>query len=190
MPTARQFDQIPPFPSGTPLVPLPKVSLQELQGKSKAETRRMFEACCEWGFLLDLKNSYEGEILLQDAEKMFLLTTETFALDQSILDSYDYKPPHDITGYKQKGKLKTDDGKTDCMELYTIRQDDIHGNCPRRNNAGPIEVKRADIGEFLRHAHSVVDVILARLDEQLGLEAGTPWWSGRADCFAARYITS
>ncbi|KAG8412205.1 hypothetical protein J3458_014396 [Metarhizium acridum] len=75
--------------------------------------------------------------------------------------------------YKQKGKLKTDDGKTDCMELYSINQDDMLGNCPFRKNVGPIEDKRADICEFIKHAHSVADVILARLDEQLGLEPGT-----------------
>ncbi|KAK5988497.1 hypothetical protein PT974_09980 [Cladobotryum mycophilum] len=103
---------------------------------------------------------------------MFDLTADTFALDQSILGSHAYNPPRDLTGYKQKGKLKTDDSKTDCMELYSINQDDMLGNSPLRKNVGPIEAKRTDVVQFIRHAHSVADVILTQLDIQLGLQPG------------------
>lgn len=66
----------------------------------------MFEACQEWGFfLLDLSDSNEGRVLLRDAEKMFDLNIDTFALDQSTLDSYAYNPPHDLTGYEHPWSL-------------------------------------------------------------------------------------
>ncbi|KAK2608362.1 hypothetical protein QQS21_003047 [Conoideocrella luteorostrata] len=174
MPTAKYFDQVPAFPPDVPLASLPKVSFPALQKNSDAESKRLFDACREWGFfLLDLKDSNEGEIMLHDAGNMFDLTAETFALDQATLDSYAYKPPHDLTGYKQKGKLKTDDGKTDCMELYSIKQDDMLGNCPPRMNASPIESKRSDIRRFIQDANSVANVVLAHLDKRLGLQAGT-----------------
>ncbi|KAJ5699023.1 oxidoreductase 2OG-Fe(II) oxygenase family [Penicillium macrosclerotiorum] len=104
---------------------------------------------------------------------MFDLTNETFSLGQSILDSYAYNPPYDLTGYKQKGKLRTDNGKMDCMELYSINQDDILGNCQRRRNVGSIEANRLQIRNFIQQSRTVSEVILAQLDGQLGLQPGT-----------------
>ncbi|KAB8216225.1 hypothetical protein BDV33DRAFT_194589 [Aspergillus novoparasiticus] len=99
MPTTRYFDQCPPFPSDLHIVPLPKVSLKGLQNGSKQESQLLFQACQEWGFfLLDLRQSDKGNELLGDAEQVFDLTRETFDLDQSVLDNYAYKPPHDLTG--------------------------------------------------------------------------------------------
>lgn len=99
MPTTRYFDQCPPFPSNLHIVPLPKVSLEGLQNGSEHESQLLFQACQEWGFFsLDLRQSDKGNELLGDAEQMFDLTRETFDLDQSVLDNYAYKPPHDLTG--------------------------------------------------------------------------------------------
>lgn len=92
--------------------------------------------------------------------------------------------------YKRKGQLKTDDGKMDCMELYSINQDDLLGNRPIRKNADTIEAKRADVRQFIKSSHSIIgmlphiqqgarrililaDVIFSRLDKQLGLRPGT-----------------
>ncbi|KAJ6111728.1 hypothetical protein N7523_007789 [Penicillium sp. IBT 18751x] len=174
MPTTKYFDQHSPFPSDVPIVPLPKVSLEGLQNGNREVSRHLFQACQEWGFFsLDLRSSQRGNELLEDAGRMFDLTRETFHLDQSILDNFAYKPPGDLTGYKRKGQLKTDDGKMDCMELYNISQDDILGNCPSRRNADPIEAKRIELRQFIDHSHSIIDVILSRLDDELGLESGT-----------------
>lgn len=71
------------------------------------------------------------------------------------------------------GKLKTDDGKMDCMELYSINQDDILGNCPSRENVQPIEAKRDKVRKFIRHADAALGDVLSCLDRQLGLEPGT-----------------
>lgn len=78
-----------------------------------------------------------------------------------------------LTRYKATGKLKTDDGKLDLMEMYGINQDDIVGNVSPRKNAGSIESQRNNIKAFIRHSHAVVKVIQRRLDEQLGISPGT-----------------
>ncbi|KAJ5810616.1 oxidoreductase 2OG-Fe(II) oxygenase family [Penicillium pulvis] len=174
MPTVKYFDQCPPFPSGVRTVPLPKVSFEELQNGSEKESQLLFQACQEWGFfLLNLQPSRKGNELLGNAEQMFDLTNETYDLDQSVLDSYAYKPPHDLMGYKRMGQLKTDDGKMDCMELYSINQDDMLGNRSARKNADTIEAKRADVRQFIENSHSIIDVIFSHLDKQLGLQPGT-----------------
>jgi isopenicillin N synthase-like dioxygenase len=99
MPIVKYFDQIPPFSSEVQTVPLPKVSLKELQNGSGKEKQLLFQACQEWGFFsLDLQGSTKGDELLQTAEQMFELTKETFDLGQSVLDNYAYKPPTSLTG--------------------------------------------------------------------------------------------
>ncbi|KAA8642476.1 hypothetical protein EYZ11_001034 [Aspergillus tanneri] len=174
MPTPRLFDQCPAFPSALPVIPLPIVSFQKLQNNSFVEAGKLYEACQQWGFfLLDLRNSDDGATLLQDAEKMFELTEETFHLDKETLDQYAYNAPKDLTGYKRMGKLKTDDGKMDFMELYSINQDDMLGRCHPRKNPGPIEARRKEIAEFIQHSNKVLGVILNHLDIRLGLKLGT-----------------
>lgn len=100
MPTEQHFAQVPPFPSDIPLVPLPRISLQKLQDGNSKETSLLYEACREWGFfLLNLADAPAGKSVLDEAEKMFGLVSDTFALDQDTLDQYAYKPPTDLTGY-------------------------------------------------------------------------------------------
>lgn len=78
-----------------------------------------------------------------------------------------------VRRYKQKGKLKTDDGKMDCMELYSINQDDMLGNVERRVNAPPIETHRNDIENFIEKSHNIASIVFSQLDQQLGLPGGT-----------------
>jgi isopenicillin N synthase-like dioxygenase len=79
----------------------------------------------------------------------------------------------DSSSYKCAGRLRTDDGKVDAMEMYTIGQDDIIGNSPPRPNPEPIKARRKDCQQFLQHAYAAITVILSQLDKQLGLPAGT-----------------
>lgn len=100
MPTVKYFDACPPFPAEAPIAPFAKVSLKRLKSKDAGETRRLFDACREWGFfLLDLSGSQQGDELLQAAEKMHDLAGETFALDQDALDKFAFNPPKDLIGY-------------------------------------------------------------------------------------------
>lgn len=77
------------------------------------------------------------------------------------------------SSYKSSGKLKTDDGKLDVMEMYNLGQDDILGNTPPRSNPPPLEAHREDCKIFFLHAHAVLDVILYHLDKCLDLSPGT-----------------
>ncbi|KAJ5495612.1 oxidoreductase2OG-Fe(II) oxygenase family [Penicillium diatomitis] len=171
MPTEKCFDQAPPFPEDVPKLSIPSISLLNLQNGDSETTKEMYEACQVDGFfILDLSESHEGEILLQNAEQMFELAGEVFALGSEILETFAYQPPHDLTGYKSTGKLKTDDGKLDLIEMYNINQDDMVGNSPPRRNPDPIQRHRENIKEFIHLCHSVVTIIQHRLEEQLGLE--------------------
>ncbi|RAH80124.1 oxidoreductase [Aspergillus japonicus CBS 114.51] len=174
MPTRKYFAQAPSFPDDTPTVALPTISLHSLKAHDPTESQNLFTASREWGFfVLDLRDDDQGARLLHQAERMFDLDAELFALDQATLDQYAYDAPRDLTGYKRIGALKTDDGKVDHMHLYSISQDDILGNRPARVNAPPIEEKRAEIQTFIREASAALGVILATLDHELGLAPGT-----------------
>jgi isopenicillin N synthase-like dioxygenase len=156
---------------------IPTIKLKELEANSEEEGARLFDACRQHGFfLLDLHGSSQGDDLLTDAEHMFDLASETFHLDKTILDQFAYNPPKDLLGYKESGKLKTDDGKLDATELYTLGQDDtLHDDAavlPRRNPA-PIEAHRRECRSFFTHAHTAVTTVLSALDAPLGLPAGT-----------------
>ncbi|PYI03761.1 oxidoreductase [Aspergillus sclerotiicarbonarius CBS 121057] len=174
MPTPKYFNRCPPFPSDIPVAKIPILSFKDLQNNSTIESEKLFNACQEFGFfLLKLTDSEAGEQLLRDAENMMDLTTTTLSLDRQILDEYAYKPPRDLLGYKSSGKLRTDDGKLDCMEMYNLGQDDIIGNIAARQNPEPIEAHRSDCRAFIEHAHAAISVICANLDQQLGLPSNT-----------------
>lgn len=99
MPTTKYFAECPPFPKDIPVADLPRISFRNLQDANRNEASNMYEACREHGFfLLDLSDSRDGAMLLTDAEKMFDLTTETFALGQATLDKYAYNPPRELIG--------------------------------------------------------------------------------------------
>ncbi|KAL2826749.1 oxidoreductase [Aspergillus pseudoustus] len=179
MPTAEYFAKSPPFPSGIELIDLPQISLASLRKNTASEAERLYKASREWGFFLlrldtGAKASDGGDsALLKDAETMFELAEELFSLDQETLDKFAYDAPRDITGYKAMGKLKTDDGKTDHMHLYSINQDDMLGNRPRRTNAPPLEAHRTEIQSFIQNAHAALRTIFDILDTHLGLTRGT-----------------
>ncbi|PYH44103.1 putative oxidoreductase [Aspergillus saccharolyticus JOP 1030-1] len=176
MPTDKYFAQAPPFPTSPdfPIVSLPTISLAKLKAHDPTESTQLFRASREWGFfMLDLRADEQGASLLHQAEKMFDLDAELFSLDQATLDEYAYDAPRDLTGYKKAGLLRTDTGGYDHMHLYSINQDDMLGNRAARTNAPPIEAHRGDLQAFIRESSAALAVILATLDRELGLEAGT-----------------
>ncbi|GKZ37573.1 hypothetical protein AbraIFM66950_009186 [Aspergillus brasiliensis] len=174
MPTSKYFDRFPPFPANLPVVPLEKISLEALKNNAKDEVERLFEACQKRGFfLLDLKGSTQGTALLQDAEGMFELTTQLSTLGHETLKTYTYKPP-DFTRYKGIGSLKTDDGNVDYIHAYSLSQDEVLGTSNlSRLHPDVINSNRLQLRQFIKHAHAVLDEILAELDICLGIEPQT-----------------
>jgi isopenicillin N synthase-like dioxygenase len=69
--------------------------------------------------------------------------------------------------------LRTEDGKKDAIEVYTLSQDDIMGNVPARANPEPIESHRNDCQAFFKHAYAAVAIILNHLESHLDLQPGT-----------------
>ncbi|KAL9106452.1 MAG: hypothetical protein Q9227_008540 [Pyrenula ochraceoflavens] len=174
MPTSNYFSECPAFPSDVPIADIPILSFKKLQNHNDDESRKLYEACCAHGFfLLDLRASNEGEQLLKDAEKMFDLTAETLNLDKEELEKYAYNAPKNLLGYKSAGRLKTEDGNVDAMEMYTIGQDDMLGTVAPRQNPEPLEARRPDCREFFQHAYAAISVVYNHLDKQLGLAPGT-----------------
>ncbi|KAI9644047.1 hypothetical protein NHQ30_007399 [Ciborinia camelliae] len=174
MPTPSYFNLIPEFPSDINIAAIPTISFSKLKEQVDSESNALFSACREYGFfLLDLRDGAEGEILLEDAGKMFDIASETLGLEHDVLKEYAYQPPKSILGYKAPGLLKTDDGKLDAIAMYSLGQDDVLGTSAPRANSEPIGTHRKDFQSFFRHAHEALNVIFSHLDEQLGLERGT-----------------
>jgi hypothetical protein len=101
MPTSKYFSKIPEFPSGVKVIDIPTVSFENLKRGSEQDSEDLFEASREYGFfLLDLRNSEEGESLLKGAETIFDLAAATFALGPEVLEAeYAYNPPKSLLGY-------------------------------------------------------------------------------------------
>lgn len=175
MPTAKYFDRCTPFSADGTAQDIPTLSLALLEQQVDGELERLFAASREFGFFrLDLRGCEQGCALLGHAETMLDVSAETFTLDKAILDSYAYKPPKDLVGYKTAGNTKnTDDGKFDATEMYTLSQDDMLGNCARRNNPSPLEAARSGCSAFFTSAGGIVGTILHALDKKLGLAGGT-----------------
>lgn len=68
---------------------------------------------------------------------------------------------------------RTNDGKRDAIEVYTLSQDDILGNSPPRANPKPVESHRREYQKFFEHTHGAAKIILNHLDRQLDLRPGT-----------------
>ncbi|KAF4626294.1 hypothetical protein G7Y89_g11868 [Cudoniella acicularis] len=173
MPTKKYFSQCPEFPSDVNVLNIPTISFSRLQNDAEHEGEKLYNACTEHGiFALDLRDSEEGGKLLKQAERFFDIGADTFDLGTDVLDKYAYQPPS-LLGYKATGKLKTDDGKRDIMEMYTIGQDDILGTGARRENPEPIEACREDCQDFFRQAHKALCVVYSHLDKKLALAPNT-----------------
>jgi hypothetical protein len=99
MSTSKYFAQYPSFPSGSsiPIADIPTLYLAKLQAGSDEESLRLYEACRQHGFmLLDLRNSVQGEALLEDGERMFALLEATLTLGQDTLNRYACDPPRSL----------------------------------------------------------------------------------------------
>ena len=69
--------------------------------------------------------------------------------------------------------MKNEKAKPDHCEFFSIGQDEILGNEPRRENPAPVQVSRDTFASFLQNASPIMQLILGILDVQLGLPKGT-----------------
>ncbi|TGO65260.1 hypothetical protein BCON_0003g00540 [Botryotinia convoluta] len=147
-----------------------RISFKNLQSNNSNESARLFDACRDQGhFLLDLKDSNNGETLSNEEGSMMDVGRETLDLDRKILNTFMYKPPKRMVGYKPSRTLQTPNGRIDSIKLFAISQDDAVRNKRPLTNPQPIEQDRDNIKSFFEHAHGALDLIHFHLDRSMGL---------------------
>lgn len=124
------FPSIPPFPSDVPTVPLLRLSLRKLLRSDRDETARLWDACTTLGFFyLDLRDAtgdvnteapVNGGRFLEDADKLFDVADEFYALPVEEKEKYDFKDRGSYFGYKGFGQSVNEQGSKDRNEFYNV----------------------------------------------------------------------
>ena len=111
-----------PFPDDVPTAPLVTISLSKLIAPDDAEHARLLSAAKSLGFFyLDMRGSPEGERLLREADSMFTLMKQFFALPEEEKMQYDFASQQSYFGYKGIGKEVVDGkGTKDRNEIYNV----------------------------------------------------------------------
>ena len=120
--TMNSIKEIPPFPEDIPTAPLLRLSLAKLLAHDAPEVERLMRASEEIGFFyLDLQDSEHGRGLLNDADALFGLGEELFALDLAEKERFDFSAKGSYFGYKGVGKGVVDrEGNLDRNEFYNV----------------------------------------------------------------------
>lgn len=186
------FHDLPPFPGDVPTAPLLRLSLKKLLDGVAEEEAQLWRACCDLGFFyLDLRGGepskrdsfHEGEDgqlngdgLIKDAEELFRLGAEVFALPTEEKQRYDFKDQGLYFGYKGLGSGVVDSkGTKDRNEFYNTSKDD-HLGISERLPAPQIlqeDASRALLKSYMQRSHAIVTLILGQLNTKLGLPPQT-----------------
>ena len=113
---------IPPFPADIPTAPLHRLSLSKLLTHDPPEVQRLMRASEQIGFFyLDLQDSEHGRGLLDDADALFGVGEELFALDLHEKERFDFSSQGSYFGYKGLGKGAVDkEGGLDRNEFFNV----------------------------------------------------------------------
>lgn len=142
-------DGLPPFPEDVPTAPLLRLSLSKLIEGDDEEDQRLWHACTELGFFyLQLDQEADSQALsghlpdnvkgsgvhrvldrrvesahfVKDAERLFEVANEVFALPIEEKARYDLKEKGSYFGYKGYGSGVVDAaGTKDRNEFYNVR---------------------------------------------------------------------
>lgn len=119
------FPDLPPFPDDIPTTPLLRLSLATLLKHEEGEYQRFCKACEEIGFFyLDLRELEDGQSILSDADQLFKLSEDLFALDIEEKMKYDFSGQKSYFGYKPLGATIIDrKGNIDRNEFYNVCPD-------------------------------------------------------------------
>ncbi|WPH05103.1 Hypothetical protein R9X50_00800400 [Acrodontium crateriforme] len=189
-----EFDDLPAFPENVPTAPLLRLSLKTLLAGDAGEEERLWKASRELGFFyLDLRGAggpgsedlgevevkdggVDGDGLLKDADMLFKLGEQLFALPTEEKQKYDFKDQGSYFGYKGLGAGVLDaKGTKDRNEFYNVSKDDILGTGERLPAPALLEAEdsRVCLASYIRRSHAIVSLILGRLEKALGLPACT-----------------
>ena len=105
MPTVDQFNKYPPFPTDVPVADLRRLSFSKLLANEDSESEQLFQSCRETGFfLVDLRGTSEGEVMLKHAETAFQLNEKIFELEQEELNEHAFEPSVSLFGFVRSSK--------------------------------------------------------------------------------------
>ncbi|KAF5873262.1 putative 2og-fe oxygenase protein [Botrytis fragariae] len=104
---------------------------------------------------------------------MYDVSVDIFNLGSDTLIDYKLNMPKDPNGYKPAGVLKTDDGKMDAVELYTLSRNEVLGTRSTCRDPEKFQKHRAECKRFFLRLHEVLSRIMNHLDKHLGLAPGT-----------------
>lgn len=197
------YPDLPPFPEDVPTAPLLRLSLRKLAQGDADEKERLWRASCDVGFFyLDLRNSnhdskrdsaqdllatdtstseakdnqIDGAALIRDAEKLFKLGEQVYALPVEEKQKYDFKDRGSYFGYKGFGAGVIDSkGTRDRNEFYNVSKDDILGLGERLPAPDVLEDEgnRNLLRNYMVRSHAVITLLLGVLNEKLSLPPET-----------------
>ncbi|KAH8884024.1 Clavaminate synthase-like protein [Thozetella sp. PMI_491] len=163
---------LPPFPPGLPLAPIPQISSQKLLAGDAQEGTRVLEATKTYGFFyLNLQDSPEGQQLLDHAEQLLDLSKRAFAHPVEEKKQFLLQKGVSLFGYKAAGTVKQTDktARPDSTEFFNLSKDHMHGVAPSRSYPAEIEEARPLLKAFTREGHECGMVVLRELARRLGL---------------------
>jgi len=166
------LDSLPPFPDDVHTAPIAGISSLKLLNGDLSEGAKVLEACQTYGFFyLDLRDSIEGETLLDESEQLLQLAVEAFK--DSLAEKMKYRLPKGVSifGYKPAGTIKKTDPnlRPDSTEFFNISKDHMHDIVPTRSYPPTITAHRALLKAFTKNAHECGMLVLRTLETQLGL---------------------
>jgi isopenicillin N synthase-like dioxygenase len=185
------FHDLPPFPDDVPTAPLLRLSLKKLVDGDEEEQQSLWQACCGAGFFyLDLRGGtsskrdsahsstgtdVDGDALLKVVPQLFDLGERLLELPIEEKMKYDRqkKEQDSYFGYKSLGNGIIDkDGTRDEIEWYNTPKDDLMGLGKKYPTPEIIKENRELIGKYMKGSHAVVRLIMASLNQKLGLPDG------------------
>ncbi|MCJ1405046.1 hypothetical protein MMC11_008272 [Xylographa trunciseda] len=171
----RGFSSIPPFPNDVSCVPLLKLSFKKLQDGDSEESNRLFEASKQLGFFyLDLRDTLEGDSILEDVDKLFRIGEQLFDLEVEEKQKYDFSGQKSYFGYKGYGKAIIDkEGTLDRNEFYNVSKDDLLALSPPLPAPSILAHNRPLLSSYIHSSHSILSLLLTHLNQHLHLPPGT-----------------
>jgi len=189
---ALTFEDLPSFPGDVPTAPLLRLNLKRLIDHDSKEEDKLWRACRDVGFFyLDLRDGnsskrdsfhedgdgeLNGDGLLKDAQALFQLGDEVFALPEEEKQQYDFKDQGSYFGYKGLGAGVIDSkGTKDRNEFYNTSKDDHLGISDRLPAPSVLQKddNRALLKSYMQRSHAIVTLILRDLNAKLSLPSGT-----------------
>jgi len=167
------LDSFPPFPDDVPTAPIARISSLKLLNGDLSEGSKVLEACQTYGFFyLDLRDSTEGETLLDESEQLLQLAIEAFKDPLEEKMKYHLQKGVSIFGYKAAGSIKKTDPtlRPDTTEFFNISKDHMHDIVSTRSYPPTIKAHHALLKAFTKNAHECGMLVLRTLEVQLGLE--------------------